>query len=128
MKIAVATSDGKSVSQHFGRSAGFVVFDVEGKNIVSQEFRINQATPHAQGLCNGEHEHGAHNHAGIVALLLDCEVMLCGGMGARAAEALSAQGVKPMVLPVAGPVEDALAQYLSGQATGAAAAFCACQH
>ena len=128
MKIAVATSDGKSVSQHFGRSAGFVVFNVDGKKIIGQEYRTNQATPHAQGLCRGEHEHEGHNHAGIVALLQDCEVVLCGGMGARAAEALTQQGVKPVVLPVAGSVEDALAHYLRDQGRGAAAAFCACQH
>jgi predicted Fe-Mo cluster-binding NifX family protein len=29
MKIAVATEDGTSISAHFGRSAGFIIFDID---------------------------------------------------------------------------------------------------
>jgi len=42
MKIAVATIDGISLSQHFGQSKGFVVFDVEGSTVRSREFRTSE--------------------------------------------------------------------------------------
>ena len=90
MKIAVATTDGTDFSQHFGRSTGFVVFGVDGEAVNSRELRTNDRTPHAQGFC--DHSGGKHespSHTGIAGLLQDCQVVLCGGMGAGAAEALN---------------------------------------
>ena len=52
MKIAVATIDGIALSQHFGQSKGFVVFDVEDSTVRSRELRTNADTPHNQGICN----------------------------------------------------------------------------
>ncbi len=135
MKIAVATIDEVSISQHFGRSKGFVVFDVDGTNIKGREFRTNNHTPHAQGLCNhGEqnqghgHNHDGHSHAGILGLLGDCEVVLCGGMGAGAAQALMQNGIQPFVFAGACSAEEAVTRYLSGSAGQPGAAFCGCHH
>ena len=52
MKIAVATMDGVSLSQHFGRSKGFVVFEVDGLTVQNRKLRTNDDTPHDQGICN----------------------------------------------------------------------------
>lgn len=128
MKLAVATIDGVSLSQHFGRSTGFVVFEVEGKSIKSRELRTNDRTPHAQGLCTGEHEHGTHSHAGIVDLLADCSVVLCGGMGAGAATALTQQGIQPAIVPVMCTAEEAVSHYLNGETSPASSGFCSCGH
>jgi len=131
MKIAVATIDGVSISQHFGRSAGFIVFEVEDKLIKSRELRTNNHTPHAQGLCHGEHhEHGTHTHGhdGVVGLLHDCSVVLCGGMGAGAAQALAQQGIQSFVLPSPCPADEAVTQYLHGALPAVSSAFCGCQH
>jgi len=35
MKIAIASDDGKTISSHFGRTKGFVIFEVEDKEIKS---------------------------------------------------------------------------------------------
>jgi predicted Fe-Mo cluster-binding NifX family protein len=87
VKIAVATMDGALVSQHFGQSRGFVVFEAQDGKLGACEIRTNNHTPHAQGLCNheGGHQHSAHGHANILDLLSDCKVVLCGGMGGGAA-------------------------------------------
>ncbi len=134
MKVAVATIDGVSISQHFGRSTGFVVFEIEGKSVKSRELITNDRTPHAQGLCDGQHEHGTrhehgtHSHVGIVELLGNCDIVLCGGMGGGAAQALSQQGIQPVIVPGACSAEEALAQYLNGTATPAHTGFCNCGH
>lgn len=130
MKVAVATIDGNSLSQHFGQSKGFVVFEVENTTVVSREFRTNNHTPHAQGLCNhdGHHEHGTHSHANILGLLGDCNFVLCGGMGAGAAQALRNLGIEPVILQGTLSAEDAVACYISGTATINRSGTCNCHH
>jgi predicted Fe-Mo cluster-binding NifX family protein len=130
MKIAVATIDGISLSQHFGQSKGFVVFDVEDSTVRSREFRHNQETPHNQGICghDGEKPHGAHSHAGIFELLGGCSVVLCGGMGGGAAQAMLANGIKPVILPGERSADDAVAAFISGTLPVAGAGFCNCEH
>lgn len=118
MKIAVATTDGTQVSPHFGRSAGFVIYDLEGTVVKHRQLRANHHTPHAQGRCEGNHEHAhghsGHNHSEIVQLLGDCEVVLCGGIGAGAANALQAGGIRALMLPTPCAADDALKLYLNG--------------
>lgn len=88
MKIAVASADGVSISQHFGRSQCFIVFDVADGKVASREVRDNTYTAHAKGECKEDEHYRAqpHSHADIVAALRDCQAVLCGGMGWRAAE------------------------------------------
>lgn len=130
MKIAVATIDGVSVSQHFGQSKGFLVFDIDGETIRSREFRANQHTPHAQGLCNhdGEHHHGNHSHGDILELLGDCKVVLSGGMGAGAAQSLRNSGIEPVILPESGSAENTVLSYLNGTTLGSSTSLCNCRH
>jgi predicted Fe-Mo cluster-binding NifX family protein len=130
VKIAVATIDGVSLSQHFGQSKGFVVFEVEGTTVQSQEVRTNNDTPHNQGICNhdGQQMQGAQGHASMLDLLSDCTVLLCGGMGAGAARSLTANGIKPVILPGARSAYDAVVSYISGNASAVPAGFCNCQH
>lgn len=127
MKIAVAISDGGALSSHFGRSTGFVVFDVEGDKIVGRQERVNTFTAHATGQCDGagHHHDDSHGHGDIVNALSDCSVVLCGGMGRRAAEDLSAHGIRPFVVEGPQTVEDAVSAYLAGHLK-AAGSFCAC--
>lgn len=133
MKVAVATTDGVAFSQHFGQSAGFVVFEIEDGVLKSRELRTNDRTPHAQGLCEGQHgegghSHGAHSCGSIADLLRDCEAVLCGGMGAGAANALTRQGIQPLVLPLACSADEAILHYLNGTGSAQPAGFCNCQH
>lgn len=127
MKIAVASPDGVSISQHFGRSRSFIVFDVAEGKVTARELRDNTYTAHAKGECNeGEHHHDQpHSHADIIAALQDCQVVLCGGMGWRAAEDLQAKGIRPVVVdPVLAPDQAAQA-FLDGKLQPGSG-FCRC--
>ena len=130
MKIAIATMDGVSVSQHFGQSKGFVVIEAEGIDVRSREFRTNNHTPHAQGLCNhdGPHQHGTHSHGNILELLQDCSVVLCGGMGRGAAQALRSHGIEPIILAAPLSADEAAAAYLEGTLKPLQSGLCKCQH
>lgn len=126
MKVAVASSDGTHISPHFGRSSHFLVFNLEGGKIVGKELRSNTFTAHARGECHGqgEHDHGAKSHDSIVEALRDCNVVLCYGMGWRAAEALSHGGVRPYILGQQCTPEGAVALFVEGKLSEATGGFC----
>jgi len=136
VKIAVASIDGTSVSQHFGQSRCFIVFEVADGKVVGREVRDNTFTVHARGQCHGHghgHEDGAehgqhghdHSHADVVEALEDCEALLCQGMGWRAAEALKEKGVRPVVFTDDLSPEEAVAGLVAGSLT-IASGFCRC--
>jgi predicted Fe-Mo cluster-binding NifX family protein len=127
MKIAVASMDGVSLSQHFGQSRGFVVFDVDGEKVQSREFRTGENTPHNEGIC-GHEGGGTQGGVSIFDLLVGCGVVLCGGMGGGAAQAMIAKGIKPVILPGERSADDAVAAYLNGNLPATEAGFCNCEH
>lgn len=106
MKIALPSNDGTSVSAHFGRSRGFIVFETADHQILKEEYRENNVTGHVQGHHHDhdhDHHHGqgsenhAHSHAGILGVLSDCEAVIAGGMGHRLYTDLMAAGKKVYV-------------------------------
>lgn len=128
MKVAVASEDGTSVSRHFGRSACFIVYEIEGSRITGKEVRQNTYTSHAQGNCHGEesaHEHH-HSHSPIVSALHDCEAVLCYGMGWRAAEDLTANNIKPVVMAQEHTPDEAVALLVAGELLAVDSGFCRC--
>jgi len=126
MKIAVPTQDGSSISQHFGRSRSFFVFEIDSKDIINRSIRDNKFTAHAKGECDGGHDHD-HGHEDIVAALRDCHAVLCYGMGWRAAEDLKNGGIKAFVLREQMSPEEAVSHYINGELTESAG-FCNCHH
>jgi predicted Fe-Mo cluster-binding NifX family protein len=129
MKIAVASTDGTALSPHFGRSTCFIVFNTDDGKVVGKEVRDNTHTAFAKGECSGEHhEHGQeHSHADVVSALRDCNAVLCGGMGWRAAEELKANGIQALVVEGEATPEEAVASYLAGKLKSSGS-FCRCQH
>jgi len=104
MKLAIPSNDRLTLSPHFGRTAGFLIFEVVDGNIVHEEYRLNAFTNHATGQHNQyghlghlrrdghpedhghngkQDQHGHHSHERIVDALCDCEVVISGGMGYR---------------------------------------------
>jgi len=130
MKIAVPTNDGTSVSPHFGRSAGFLVFDIEDGRIRGREMRSNPVQhSHAQGTCDhGSNGSESHNHAGILSALAGCDVVICAGMGWRAAEALKSGGITGVVFAAPGPAEEVVTAFLAGKLAETDQTFCRCSH
>lgn len=125
MKIAVASEDGVSISQHFGRSACWVVFEVRDGRIVGREVRANSRTHHESGNCHADGRHtGAHNHSAIVAALRDCEAVLSAGMGWRAARELAQNRIMPFIVDPECSLEDAVHRCLAGELAAAEEHFC----
>ena len=129
MKIAIPTNDETSISQHFGRSAAFLIYDIEGGKVTGREVRKNGAQhAHAQGECDhSSPRHESHSHAGILASLAGCELVICAGMGQRAADALKGGGIRILVVPPA-PAEETLRAYLAGSLSTTRDEYCHCKH
>ncbi len=89
MKIAFPTNDGEKISAHFGRATHFLVVTVENGAETHRELR--EKAHH--GASNQPHTHG-HNHGGMVSPLADCQVLIAGGMGIPAAQAVERAGVQ----------------------------------
>lgn len=123
MKIAAITDDGQAISQHFGRAPYYLVVTVENGQIVSRELRDKLGHAH---FANQPHEpdrpgqpHGfgpaeQNRHAQMAEAIADCQVLLCGGMGAGAYESMRAKGIKPVVTDVSS-IEQAVQAQLEGK-------------
>ena len=137
MRIAVASQDGTAVSQHFGRSTCFLVFETDGRNVLSVQTR--EASDSGCGHSHGEghdhsagHSHGhddaSHSHSMMIEPILDCDILMCGGMGRRAADALAMQGVRPMIVPADAEPATLVQWLLEGRLAQAPMFSCQCHH
>lgn len=98
MRIAVAYDNGE-IFQHFGRTEQFKVYDIEDGKVTSSKI----VGTNGQG-------HGAL--AGVLGEL-GADVLICGGIGAGAQNAVSMVGVK-LYGGVTGSADEAVSAYLSG--------------
>jgi len=131
MKVAIASSDGVSISQHFGRSAAWLVFDIENGEVKGKEIRTNNHNYHAAS-GGEEHAHGhsphAQGHTLFISALHDCQAIGCGGMGKRAADDFRRQGIEPFVVDPRMSPEEAVRAYLAGDETKLKQSFCCGRH
>ena len=79
MVIAV-TFDNGNIGQHFGKSEFFKIYNVEGKNILSQKVIDTDGNGHG-ALAGYLKEHNV-------------EILICGGLGGGARNALAEAGIK----------------------------------
>lgn len=116
MKIAVPTMDGKTISEHFGRSSWFIVFEASDGKISGREIRKNEFTPYALGECNHGQGHDGvhHSHAAVLSALHDCKYLLCRGIGWRAVEELKGKGIETFILEQTYPPGVAVTLFLQG--------------
>jgi predicted Fe-Mo cluster-binding NifX family protein len=96
MKIAVASDDERSIASHFGRTRGFLVFEIEDGEIKAKEYRLNTFTGHARGLEGAGH--ALDRHGPILAALNDCTVVVSHGMGRRIYEDLKQAGIEVFIV------------------------------
>ncbi len=110
MKIVIPSSDNQKISKHFGKSKGFTIIEVEGREIISREHKENNFTTHAKEGNKHSHEalhyapehkhehhhdhHGQHNHDDIFKTIGDCQVVIGGGMGRHLYKDFEAKGTK----------------------------------
>ncbi len=98
MLIAVASENGE-VFQHFGHTPEFTVYEIEGGVV-----RGKRVLP------TGDSGHGA-----LAGFLRDLcvDLLICGGIGAGAQQALAEEGIK-LVAGVQGTVDAVVTGYLNG--------------
>ncbi|GAB4480261.1 MAG: hypothetical protein OHK0031_01290 [Anaerolineales bacterium] len=111
IKIAFATEDEKTISNHFGMAAFYRVAQLREGQLISLETR---AKPHHESHPDHAHgaEHGGVSHGDMFAPIGDCQILVVGGMGSPAhAGALSA-GLQ--VILASGEIQSALAAYQRG--------------
>ena len=111
MKIAVASDEGISIASHFGRTRGFVIYEMENDRPVHRGYRVNDFTGHARGLEGAGHDHDRHGP--ILAALADCDVVISHGMGHRIYADLMQAG-KSVFITGEIDVEQAVGAFASG--------------
>lgn len=92
-KIAVASSDGKVINQHFGHCRQFMIFDADSKG----QWNFSEIRNTVPACSIGEHE--ASSMADAVNAISDCRMVLVSQIGQGAMEALEVAGIKAYVLP-----------------------------
>lgn len=108
MRIAVTYENGE-IFQHFGRTEQFKVYEVQDGKIVSQQVLGT----------NGA------GHGALAGFLREAQVdvLICGGIGPGAQNALQAAGIQ-LCGGATGPADDAVAAFLSGSLTDNPEATC----
>lgn len=120
MKIAIPTNDQTTISGHFGRTKGFMIYEIENNEIKNKEYKENSFTHHHEGHHHehGEHHHGAghghHSHAGIFKMLNDCKTVIAGGMGQRLYTELKAQNINVFMTRESN-IENAINLFIDGK-------------
>ncbi|MFW6264757.1 MAG: NifB/NifX family molybdenum-iron cluster-binding protein, partial [Bacillota bacterium] len=99
MKIAIASENGV-VSNHFGHCEGFKVYQIENKEIITEDFIANPG-----------------HKPGFLPVFLndkDIKVIISGGMGAKAIELFNQNDIE-VIVGASGNVKEVLKKYLQGE-------------
>jgi len=91
-KVAVASTDGKFINQHFGRAKDFLIFQWENASFLFLERR---PTDSVCGYSEEEHDNALLS---AVENLADCQAVLAAQIGPGAKNILLSYGIKPYVV------------------------------
>jgi predicted Fe-Mo cluster-binding NifX family protein len=94
MKVAVVSSDGKVINQHFGKASRFSIFEVDCGEIRFLEVR---ETVPLFGSADCGHADDALSKT--ISLIADCEAVFCARIGSGVEKELRINGIKPVEAP-----------------------------
>jgi nitrogen fixation protein NifB len=103
LKIAVATSDGLNIDEHFGQAKSFRVFEVDESGDFSF-IEVRQIIPHCPGNVTDAHPADA-----AVERLVGVDAVFVNRIGPGATKSLEERGIRAFAL--SGPVDRALVAY-----------------
>ena len=103
-KIAVATSDGIVVNQHFGHANQFHIYEVQDKTFTKTEIRYTNPA------CISR-EHDENAVLKNLTLINDCRFLLVCRIGAYAQQQAEQLGITPFEIPLM--IEEALEKAIS---------------
>jgi predicted Fe-Mo cluster-binding NifX family protein len=93
LRVAVASTDGKFINQHFGHAPQFLIFDINDDG--SYEFlELRENAPSCTG---GNHASGALK--GTLDIIKDSQVVLVSQIGPGASQFLLSHGIQPFMIP-----------------------------
>ncbi|HBE77582.1 MAG TPA: dinitrogenase iron-molybdenum cofactor biosynthesis protein [Firmicutes bacterium] len=90
-RVAVASTDGKFVNEHFGRAKQFLIFELHENGYQFIELRQNQPSCHVESPDESA-------HLQTVKLLADCKAVLVARIGPAAEQYLVQHGIKPLII------------------------------
>lgn len=105
-KIAFASSDGKVVNQHFGRTKKFLIVEIDNNDYKYVETRINE--PACQ-----EFQHAEDDLKNSIELISDCKAVFVARIGQGALAQVEARGIKGIEAPYF--IEDILNKILNSR-------------
>ncbi len=91
-RVAVASTDGKYVNDHFGRARQFLIFEIGPTGYQFVELRPNVPS------CNSE-EADESGHLKTIKLLTDCRAVLVARIGPGAEQVLAEHGIRALTIP-----------------------------
>ncbi|MFC1733174.1 NifB/NifX family molybdenum-iron cluster-binding protein [candidate division KSB1 bacterium] len=109
MKIAIPTDDWETISTQILNNKGFAIFEIEGSQIKSQEFRSNKFTTNLNELTNASHKSDRYDIN--LDILKDCDVVILCESEERLITDLSKKGIE-IVLTNETYLENALNSFL----------------
>lgn len=102
--IAISSTDGKFVNQHFGHTEKFIIVEVEN----SKKYRFLEERNVKAPCSFGEHEENTLEKA--VKVLADCKYVLCSQIGGGASRVLEENKIRAFVITTF--IDEALEQIM----------------
>lgn len=92
MLVAIASTDGVTVNEHFGRAGRFLIYDVSpGRRTL---IAIREVEPLSTG--DKDHQFDPQRMAGVIGTVEDCRRVCCAQIGIRPRRELEKSGIEVM--------------------------------
>ena len=93
VRVAVASSDGKFINQHFGHAQQFLVFDLNDQG----KFKFLELRENVPTCSGGNHTAGAMEDT--FNLINDANIVLISQIGPGVSQFLLSKGIQPFMIP-----------------------------
>jgi len=126
MKIALVSVDGKTISQHFGRSPYYAICTIENGEVIHKEMR-ERGTGHFAANQQHTHDHVHDNskghgfgagddqkHDDMAKEIGDCQVLIAGGMGRGAYQRFFSNGIN-VIMTDKKDIDETVNLYIKGE-------------
>ncbi|MBU0482549.1 MAG: dinitrogenase iron-molybdenum cofactor biosynthesis protein [Proteobacteria bacterium] len=99
MQVAIVSTDGMNVDEHFGRAARFLIYEVEGGTRLLLANRVSH--PLSDG--DTSHDFNPERFSQIAENLVGCEKVYCTKIGEKPSEELKKLGIEAVLYE--GPIK-----------------------
>lgn len=93
-RVAVASTDGKFINQHFGKADKFLIFDIVG----FEEFKFVELRENDPS-CGSYKDDGKSTTFDTIKLISDCKAVIVSQIGPGASKKLQNEGITPLISP-----------------------------